>query len=94
MPGYRVLIVANKYQTGFDEPNLHTMYVDKKLGGVNAVQTLRNRGQSPIISRHLSSTIVFHSISPLVLDIEYSYPSCKSCSSRQKQFRFLFASAF
>ncbi len=40
MPGYRILIVANKYQTGFDEPNLHTMYVDKKLGGVNAVQTL------------------------------------------------------
>lgn len=37
---YRLLIVANKYQTGFDEPRLHTMYVDKKLGGVNAVQTL------------------------------------------------------
>jgi len=32
--------VANKYQTGFDQPLLHTMYVDKKLGGVNAVQTL------------------------------------------------------
>ena len=39
-PEYRVLIVANKFQTGFDEPFLHTMYVDKKLGGVNAVQTL------------------------------------------------------
>jgi len=37
---YRLLIVANKYQTGFDQPLLHTMYVDKKLGGVNAVQTL------------------------------------------------------
>jgi len=37
---YKFLIVANKYQTGFDEPLLHTMYVDKKLGGVNAVQTL------------------------------------------------------
>ena len=37
---YRFLIVANKYQTGFDQPLLHTMYVDKKLGGVNAVQTL------------------------------------------------------
>jgi type I restriction enzyme R subunit len=37
---YRFLIVANKYQTGFDEPLLHTMYVDKKLGGVSAVQTL------------------------------------------------------
>lgn len=39
-PEYRLLIVANKFQTGFDEPYLHTMYVDKKLGGVNAVQTL------------------------------------------------------
>ena len=39
-PEYRMLIVANKFQTGFDQPLLHTMYVDKKLGGVNAVQTL------------------------------------------------------
>jgi type I restriction enzyme R subunit len=36
----QVLIVAEKYQTGFDEPLLHTMYVDKKLEGVKAVQTL------------------------------------------------------
>ncbi len=39
-PEYRFLIVANKFQTGFDQPLLHTMYVDKTLGGVNAVQTL------------------------------------------------------
>ncbi len=37
---YKILIVANKYQTGFDQPFLHTMYVDKKLSGVMAVQTL------------------------------------------------------
>ncbi|STP14179.1 Type I restriction-modification system,restriction subunit R [Helicobacter mustelae] len=37
---YRFLIVAEKYQTGFDEPLLHTMYVDKKLSGVSTVQTL------------------------------------------------------
>jgi len=37
---FRFLIVANKFQTGFDQPLLHTMYVDKKLGGVGAVQTL------------------------------------------------------
>ncbi len=37
---YRFLVVANKFQTGFDQPLLQTMYVDKKLGGVNAVQTL------------------------------------------------------
>ncbi|MTD44854.1 DEAD/DEAH box helicase [Conexibacter sp. W3-3-2] len=38
--GYQLLIVAEKYQTGFDQPLLHTMYVDKKLEGVKAVQTL------------------------------------------------------
>ena len=37
---YKILIVADKYQTGFDQPLLHTMYVDKKLSGVRAVQTL------------------------------------------------------
>ena len=37
---YRFLIVAEKYQTGFDEPLLHTMYVDKRLEGISAVQTL------------------------------------------------------
>ncbi len=37
---YQVLLVANKYQTGFDQPLLHTMYVDKRLDGVQAVQTL------------------------------------------------------
>lgn len=37
---YHVLIVAEKFQTGFDQPLLHTMYVDKKLSGVHAVQTL------------------------------------------------------
>lgn len=40
-PGdYQVLIVAEKFQTGFDEPYLHTMFVDKPLSGLNAVQTL------------------------------------------------------
>ncbi|HDR8093871.1 TPA: type I restriction endonuclease subunit R [Bacillus cereus] len=37
---YKVLLVAEKYQTGFDEPLLHTMYVDKPLSGIKAVQTL------------------------------------------------------
>ena len=39
-PEYRVLLVAEKYQTGFDQPLLHTMYVDKRLSGIQAVQTL------------------------------------------------------
>jgi len=37
---YRILLVAEKYQTGFDQPLLHTMFVDKPLSGVKAVQTL------------------------------------------------------
>lgn len=37
---YRILIVVNKFQTGYDQPLLHTMYVDKQLSGVKAVQTL------------------------------------------------------
>ncbi|OQX21221.1 MAG: restriction endonuclease subunit R [Candidatus Altiarchaeales archaeon A3] len=37
---YKILIVANKYQTGFDQPLLHTMYIDKMLNGITAVQTL------------------------------------------------------
>ena len=37
-PDYQVLLVANKYQTGFDQPLLMAMYVDKRLDGVQAVQ--------------------------------------------------------
>ncbi|MBU3626593.1 type I restriction endonuclease subunit R [Polynucleobacter sp. JS-Safj-400b-B2] len=37
---YQVLLVAEKYQTGFDQPLLHSMYVDKRLSGIHAVQTL------------------------------------------------------
>jgi len=37
---YQVLVVAEKFQTGFDQPLLHTMYVDKRLDGITAVQTL------------------------------------------------------
>ena len=46
---YRFLIVAEKFQTGFDQPLLHTMYVDKQLSGVAAVQTLSrpNRAYKP-----------------------------------------------
>jgi len=46
---YRFLIVADKFQTGYDEPLLHTMYVDKQLSGIKAVQTLSrlNRAQPP-----------------------------------------------
>jgi len=39
-PRYRILIVSNKFQTGFDEPLLQAMFIDKKLSGVQCVQTL------------------------------------------------------
>jgi type I restriction enzyme R subunit len=46
MPEYRILIVANKYLTGFDQPKLTAMYVDKKLQGVLAVQALSRLNRS------------------------------------------------
>jgi len=48
LPKFRVLIAANKFQTGFDEPLLHTMFVDKKLGGTNTVQTLSRLNRTTI----------------------------------------------
>lgn len=49
---YRFLLVANKFQTGFDQPLLHTMFVDKKLGGVNAVQTLSRLNRSHPLKKY------------------------------------------
>lgn len=50
-----ILVVANKYQTGFDEPLLHSMYVDKRLKDVNAVQTLSRLNR---IAKDKTSTFV------------------------------------
>ena len=55
LPENRILIVANKFQTGFDEPLLHTMFVDKKLGGANTVQTLSRLNRT---TRGKDSTMV------------------------------------
>ena len=52
---YKLLIVANKFQTGFDEPLLHTMYVEKRLNGVSAVQTLSRLNR---IHPHKNDTLV------------------------------------
>lgn len=51
---YHLLIVAEKYQTGFDQPLLHTMFIDKKLSGIKAVQTL-----SRLNRRHPGKTDTF-----------------------------------
>ena len=45
-PKFRLLIVCDKFQTGFDEPLLHTMYVDKRLQGLQCVQTLSRLNRS------------------------------------------------
>lgn len=54
-PDYTFLIVAEKFQTGFDQPLLHTMYVDKRLAGVHAVQTLSRLNR---IHPHKNDTMV------------------------------------
>ena len=54
---YQILLVANKFQTGFDQPLLHTMYVDKKLGGVNAEKMLALT-QELIADRHVDNLAV------------------------------------
>ena len=53
---YQVLLVAEKYQTGFDQPLLHSMYVDKRLSGIQAVQTLSRLNRT---TRCKSDTFVF-----------------------------------
>ena len=45
---YKILIVANKFQTGFDQPLIHTMYVDKMLNGITAVQTLSRANRTTV----------------------------------------------
>lgn len=53
-PDYQVMLVANKFQTGFDQPKLCAMYVDKKLSGVDAVQTLSRLNRT-----YLGKEVVF-----------------------------------
>lgn len=61
---YQLLIVAEKYQTGFDQPFLHTIYVDKRLDGVQAVQTLSrlNRGPKPAGKMGLEGSQIWQSL--------------------------------
>jgi len=68
---YKILIVADKYQTGFDQPLLHTMYVDKKLSGVKAVQTLSRLNRTApgkentfILDFANDRETIFHSFQP------------------------------
>jgi type I restriction enzyme R subunit len=62
---YRFLIVADKYQTGYDEPLLHTMYVDKVLFGVKAVQTLSRLNRAHP-QKHDTFVLDFHNDSDTI----------------------------
>jgi len=73
LPQYRLLIAANKFQTGFDEPLLHTMFVDKKLGGSATVQTLSRLNRT---MRGKESTMVLDFVNDpeqVQADFQYYY---------------------
>jgi type I restriction enzyme R subunit len=73
LPQFRFLIVANKFQTGFDEPLLHTMFVDKKLGGAATVQTLSRLNRT---MRGKESTMVLDFVNDpeqVQADFQYFY---------------------
>lgn len=56
---YRFLVAADKFQTGYDEPLLHTMYVDKELSGIKAVQTLSRLNRAHPL-KHDTFVLDFH----------------------------------
>lgn len=64
---YRFLIVADKYQTGYDEPLLHTMYVDKALSDIKAVQTLSRLNRAHP-QKHDTFVLDFYNESKLIQD--------------------------
>ena len=77
---YRLLIVAEKYQTGFDEPLLHTMFVDKKLRDVKAVQTLSRLNRT---TKGKVDTFVLDFANDLE-DIEEAFQPYYECTTLEK----------
>ena len=71
---YQVLIVAEKFQTGFDQPLLHTMYVDKVLTGLNAVQTLSRLNRILLLRTPLSSWTFATTEHPKAFEPYYGAP--------------------
>ena len=65
---YRVMIVANKFQTGFDQPLLCAMYVDKKLSGITAVQTLSRLNRTHTTARGTKKTAAMTQVVDFVND--------------------------
>ncbi len=90
IPSYRILIVANKFQTGFDEPLLHTMIVDKKLGGVSTVQTL-SRLNRTIAGKDSTMVLDFVNDTELVLkDFQEYYGSIYMMEENQTDPNLLY----
>lgn len=80
---YQVLIVANKYQTGFDQPLLCAMYVDKRLSGIQAVQTLSRLNR---MTRGKEETFVLDFVNEcddILASFQDYYSSATKISSRQ-----------
>ena len=79
---YQVLLVANKYQTGFDQPKLCAMYVLKKLNGIAAVQTLSrlNRTYPPFNKRTFILDFV-NSIDDIIAAFKPYYTSTILCNT-------------
>lgn len=65
---YRVMIVANKFQTGFDQPLLCAMYVDKKLSGITAVQTLSRLNRTHTTAKGTKKTALTTQVVDFVND--------------------------
>lgn len=74
---YKMLIVANKYLTGFDEPMLHSMYVDKKLQGVLAVQAISrlNRCNEKLSKKDTFVLDFFNSVDEIKSAFDHFYTS-------------------
>ncbi|MFE1802364.1 type I restriction endonuclease subunit R [Streptomyces sp. NPDC059517] len=68
---YRILVVADKYQTGFDQPLLTTMYVDKKLKGVAAVQTLSRLNRTHPLKDQQDLCVLDFANDPHVIQSEF-----------------------
>lgn len=69
---YRLLVVANKFVTGFDEPLLHTMYVDKPLPGISAVQTLSRLNRAHP-QKHDTFILDFRNSTDVIVDAFQDY---------------------
>jgi type I restriction enzyme R subunit len=88
---YQVLLVANKYQTGFDQPLLCAMYVDKRLDGVQAVQTLSRLNRmipgkdAPFVLDFVNDALdIFRAFKPYFDKTELAQPSEPSMLDRLK----------